>query len=128
MATAMAMTTTNTKKITTIRMTTETKIARMAKTMTTMVMVKRTMMEKKMTTMTRRMTMMRMLAKPPLRCPLCGRLTRMRYECQWCNKKDKMGRSRAENQAKRTVSSLHTVQFQTQNLLRQRGYCNVRVS
>jgi len=26
------------------------------------------------------------LAAPPVPCPNCGRLTRARYQCPWCNK------------------------------------------
>jgi len=27
-----------------------------------------------------------MLATPPVPCPNCGRLTRAKYQCPWCNK------------------------------------------
>ncbi len=27
-----------------------------------------------------------MLATPPIRCPDCGKLTRAKYDCQWCNR------------------------------------------
>lgn len=27
-----------------------------------------------------------MLATPPLNCPLCGKMTRAKYACQWCKK------------------------------------------
>ena len=65
-----------------------------------------------------------MLATPPLRCPLCGRLTRARYECQWCKKQ--WGDSELEIRRKERLVRYSEYDFETQNLLRHRGYCNMR--
>ena len=66
-----------------------------------------------------------MLATPPLACPFCNRLTRARYECQWCKKH--WGHSELDLRRQQRLVRYSEYDFGTQNTLRQRGYFGVRV-
>jgi hypothetical protein len=66
-----------------------------------------------------------MLATPPLKCPLCNRITRARYACQWCK--------RAWNDIELDLRMLDRLAYysqydsQTRTILQNRGYMNMRV-
>jgi hypothetical protein len=66
-----------------------------------------------------------MLATPPTKCPNCGKLTRAKYDCQWC--KVSWGGAELELRKKGRLAYYSQYDSQTQAMLRHYGYYDVRV-